>query len=132
MDKLPRNRHSMCPDEKCRICLADSMELRAYLEHETADTNADHLGRYALFLDRKGIESDSGYGWFSDEAFNERNIIAYIFWWNEGRHECEFCNRPAYYSDIGPRHINVCEEEHYFAYISGFEDGTNDCMDNYC
>jgi len=76
--------HINCQDTRCPVCFSDASRLEDYLCEQTGTKNKiDHLGKYHKWLSDNGINPETEWGWFTIEAFDDKNIENYIKWYKE-------------------------------------------------
>ena len=74
--------HINCQNPKCSVCLLDADKLGKYLDEQTGTGNrVDHLGTYHKWLMDNGIKPETEFGWFTSDAFDDKNIQNYVVWY---------------------------------------------------
>ena len=77
--------HPNCQMSRCQFCLADHERLGHLLDELCHTSNkVDHLGKYHKWLSDNGIEPETEWGWATPEAFEDKNITAYVEWYKRG------------------------------------------------
>ena len=78
--KFPVLHHPYCHIHNCDTCLKDHLYLLNYFIQKTS-INIDHLAKYRQWLEKRGIECETEYGWATPEVFDKRSIEDYIQDW---------------------------------------------------
>jgi hypothetical protein len=73
----PALRHKNCQDTECQACLEDHKRLEVHFAN-AINRRADWLGEYHGWLSDNGIKNETEFGWASSEAFDPKNIQAFI------------------------------------------------------
>ena len=81
---LPDRRHPNCKEPLCHACLEDHTALKYYFTEALNIPGQDWLGRYRMWLDENNIHAEAN-GWGSCEAFDPKNIEAFIADVKKGR-----------------------------------------------
>ena len=77
----PVRRHPDCAESDCQICMTDHHYLGLYIGLKSGGSMlTDWLGKYRTWLDKKGIPAEVN-GWASRQAFDEKNVSAFIEDW---------------------------------------------------
>ena len=75
---MVEQRHPNCTNPECKVCLADVELLATALEERFGDIEInDILGEYRHFLDEHDVPAETDHGWFTEEAFDERNLNSF-------------------------------------------------------
>ena len=69
--------HAGCENTKCRICFGNNDSLDDALVAATNRRDLDLLGRYHRWLSDNEITPETEHGWWSEEAFNPDNVLAF-------------------------------------------------------
>ena len=75
----PVRRHPDCAESDCQTCLDDHQALADFIESKIG-YSLDWLGEYRAYLDAKKIPAEVN-GWASRQAFDEKNVSAFIEDW---------------------------------------------------
>ena len=75
----PVRRHPDCAESGCQTCLDDHQALADFIEAKIGYSR-DWLGEYRAYLDAKHIPAEVN-GWASRQAFDEKNVSAFIEDW---------------------------------------------------
>ncbi len=76
---IPVRRHPDCAKSDCEICLNDHESLAKYFQAKIGGCQ-DWLGAYRKWLDAETIPAEVN-GWASRQAFDEKNVSAFIEDW---------------------------------------------------